>query len=74
MFDYHDLARNVDAFGIETCEKDLLTLANLAARADVSPTLISVMLDAEQPDVARVRALARVQAEMGRRTPTLIAA
>jgi hypothetical protein len=32
------------------------------------------MLDIHTPDVARVRALARVQAEMGRRTPTLVAA
>lgn len=74
MFDYHDLARRVDAFGIETYENDLLTIADRAARVGVSPTLISVMLDAEQPDVARVRALARVQAETTRRAPTLIAA
>jgi hypothetical protein len=74
VIDFHQLARDVDAFGLENCQGTLNTLGDLAGRVGVSPVLINVMLDGHEPDVARVRALARVQAEMGRRTPTLIAA
>ena len=74
MIDFHELARDVDTFGIGTCQGDLQTLGDLAGRVGVSPVLIDVMLDIHTPDVARVRALARVQAEIGRRTPRLVAA
>lgn len=74
MINFHELARDVDAFGMDNCDATLHTLGDLAGRVGVSPVLIDVMLDSGAPDAARVRALARVQAELGRRTPALIAA
>ncbi len=74
MFDFHQLARDVDAFGIDRCQVAVGNLAAVARNHGVSPVLIDVMTDRTQPDVARIRALARVQLSLGRHTRTPIAA
>jgi hypothetical protein len=73
MIDFHELARDVDAAGMDSRQGTLQTLGDLARRASVSSVLIQVMLDPNQPEVARVRALARVQGEMGHRRGMLAA-
>ncbi len=74
MYDFHQLARDVDAFGIDRCDDAVGELAAIARSSGVSHVLIDVLTDGTQPDVARVRALARVQMSLGRRTRTSIAA
>ena len=74
MFDFHQLARDVDAFGIDACPETVSQLATLARAGGVSPVLIDVMTRSGEPEVARVRALARVQLALGGRARPVLAA
>lgn len=74
MFDFHQLAREVDAFGIDHVQDRVGELAAMARTGGVSPVLIDVLTDTQAPDVVRVRALARIQMALGRRKPTFLAA
>jgi hypothetical protein len=74
MIDFHALAQQVDLRGFEAAEPVLRDLAVAARNAGVSPVLVAVLADASEPEVARIRALAKVRMAMENRRPTPIAA
>lgn len=74
MIDFHALAQQVDMRGLETAEPVLRDLAVAARNAGVSPVLVAVLADASEPEVARIRALAKIRMAMVSRRLTPIAA
>ena len=74
MFDFHELARRVDAHGFDRCEESVGELAGLARAGGVSPVLIDVLTGTGEPAVARMRALARVQGALDSRAKHVLAA
>lgn len=61
-----ELGRALDA-GLEPDTVELLLLAHTARDLDVNEILVQVMIDDEQPSVARVRAFARVSVQVAAR-------
>jgi len=74
MIDFHQLAFEVDVLGLDRCKNQVMDLAAAARTAGVSPVLVDVLVDGGQPEVARLRALARVQSSLSRCTPSYLAA
>jgi hypothetical protein len=57
----------IEADGIHADSVSLLLLAHSARDLGVNDTLVSVMIDEAEPEVARVRAYARVASVVGTR-------
>lgn len=71
MIDFHALAQQVDLRGLQAAEPVLRDLTVAARNAGVSPVLVAVLADSSEPEVARIRALAKIRMAMenGRMAP-----
>lgn len=54
------IAGDIDRYGIAANETALTEVIGWARAAEVNPVLLSVLLDATQPEVARARAFGKV--------------
>ena len=61
-----DLAERLASFGPGTLTIELHRFARDALRRGACPLLVSVVADATQPDVARLRAFGRIMADLQR--------
>jgi hypothetical protein len=61
---FADLADRLAAHGTRAVERDLAHLVEHARRHRVTPVLLSILADTDQPDVARARAFGRIVAEL----------
>ncbi len=64
-----DLAAAVSADGIAAHSGRVDHFVVTARAARVRPALVSILADPSQPEVARMRALGRILAELDRATP-----
>ncbi len=55
-----DLGFQMEARGIDADPVDLLLLAHTARELGVSEILVTLMIDEDEPEIARLRAFARV--------------
>lgn len=74
MIDFHTLALRIDTRGLVAAENELREITVAARNAGVSPVLVAVLADRTQPEVARIRALAKIRMAMERRSTPLVAA
>ncbi len=74
MIDFHTLAQNVDTRGLAAVEGDVREITVAARTAGVSPVLVAVLADPREPEVARIRALAKIRMALEARRPGAIAA
>lgn len=68
-----DLAERLASFGPGTLTIELHRFARDALRRGACPLLVSVVADASQPDVARLRAFGRIMADLQRPASTAAA-
>lgn len=59
------LVDNVGADGLLAHESSMAALVEYAHEMGVSPVLVNVLADHREPEVARIRALARISDELG---------
>jgi hypothetical protein len=74
VIDFHTLAQQVDTRGLAAVEATIRQITVAARNAGVSPVLISVLADRDQPEVARIRALAKIRMAMETRSRQPVAA
>jgi hypothetical protein len=74
VIDFHTLAQNVDARGLAAAEGVVREITTTARNAGVSPVLVAVLADAREPEVARIRALAKIRMALESRRPGALAA
>lgn len=61
MLDTATLAQIIDVQGIEAAEPHISHIVTKARGRNVNPVVVDVLADTSAPEVARLRALARVQ-------------
>ncbi len=69
-----DLAVDLATLGFEAVEHEIARLARDARRCGVIPVLVDVLVDRQQPDVARQRAFLRIATSLEWRAPCRAAA
>ncbi len=68
MLETTTLARIIDIQGMAAAEPHIARLVIAARRHGINPVAVDVLADTTQPEIARLRALARVQRDL---TPPL---
>jgi hypothetical protein len=74
VIDFHTLAQKVDARGLVAVEGFVRDITVAARNAGVSPVLVAVLADPNEPEVARIRALGKIRMALEARRPGALAA
>lgn len=64
MIDTSTLLRIIDIQGLEAAEPQVARMVSTARRRGINTAAVDVLADRGQPEVARLRALARVQRDL----------
>ncbi|MDH5293804.1 MAG: hypothetical protein OEW91_08995, partial [Acidimicrobiia bacterium] len=68
------IAQQIDIIGLSAVENQISELVKTARSRGVNPLLTQVLSDPTEPEIARLRAFARIRAEFeANRTPVLAA-